>query len=73
VANIDARTLLRLRQPVLERLAPGGVLILTGLLIEDEPLVAREYEAAGLTLCGRSTEDDWLLLVAARGSTTGAR
>jgi ribosomal protein L11 methyltransferase len=64
VANIDARTLVSLCEPLGRRLARGGELILSGLLTEDEAIVAREYEAAGLGIGSRTTEGDWLLLTA---------
>ncbi|HTM20758.1 MAG TPA: 50S ribosomal protein L11 methyltransferase [Kofleriaceae bacterium] len=46
LANIQADVLALLRADLIGRLAPGGALILSGLLAEQAPEVAREFAAA---------------------------
>lgn len=51
-ANIQADILLSLRDAIVARVAPGGALVLSGLLHDQAPLVGEKYAAAGLTLVG---------------------
>lgn len=62
VANIDARTLQELALPLLTHLTPAGVLLLTGLLEEQEQEVLDGFLAQGARLEGRDQEGDWVLL-----------
>jgi ribosomal protein L11 methyltransferase len=62
LANIQADVLLGLAPALPARLAPGGHLILAGLLQSDAAAVADAYRAAGLTLEARRDEDEWAAL-----------
>ena len=48
VANLDLRTLGALAESLAARVAPGGTLLLAGILAEDAPAVERRYAALGL-------------------------
>ncbi|MFC0282843.1 50S ribosomal protein L11 methyltransferase [Camelimonas abortus] len=66
-ANILARPL-RLMAPSLARaVAPGGVLVLSGLLPRDVPGVLSAYRAQGLALWERRDRDGWSTLTLRRG------
>jgi ribosomal protein L11 methyltransferase len=58
VANIQADVLLPLRDGIAARVAPGGALVLSGLLADQAGPVAAEYEAAGLVTARIATLDD---------------
>lgn len=59
LANIQAHVLRELRADLVARLAPGGTLVLSGLLTPQAPAVAEEYVAAGLALDAiRASTDD---------------
>jgi ribosomal protein L11 methyltransferase len=62
VANIDRGTLLELSAELARRLLPGGVLFVTGLLVEDMPEVFEAYENEGLAAVASSIEGEWALL-----------
>lgn len=66
VANILARPLMLLSRDVIEALAPGGVLILSGLLTEQEAMVLGAYRMQGLSLRARRRRDGWSALVLSR-------
>lgn len=62
-ANILMRPLIRL-SPLLSRaVAPGGTLILSGLLCTQQPLVRLAYESRGLKLVSRLRREAWATLV----------
>ncbi|MEO8707058.1 MAG: 50S ribosomal protein L11 methyltransferase [Kofleriaceae bacterium] len=59
LANIQAHVLRELQPAILERLAPGGTLVLSGLLTPQAAPLAREFAAAGLTVLRiRASADD---------------
>ncbi|HKT54828.1 MAG TPA: 50S ribosomal protein L11 methyltransferase, partial [Caulobacteraceae bacterium] len=66
-ANILARPLTRLAQDITTALAPGGHVILSGLLRGQERFVRAAYLARGLRLERRIHRDAWATLVMARG------
>ena len=73
LANIQAHVLRALRDAIVLLLAPGGTLVLSGLLTPQAPAVADEYVAAGVTLVAiRPSPDDpaWssVVLTAAKPS-----
>lgn len=73
VANIDAPTLQSLAQSLCAHLAPGGNLLLTGLLEEQENEVRRTFSALSVPLDLREASGEWLLLgTALRGPAAGA-
>jgi ribosomal protein L11 methyltransferase len=47
VANIDLRVLKRMRWPLLQRVKPGGYLVLSGLLTEEEKALRKRYLDTG--------------------------
>lgn len=60
LANIQANVIGALAEPLVARVAPGGYLLLSGLLSHQvEPVAARVAEAGGLTISAiRLSEDD---------------
>jgi ribosomal protein L11 methyltransferase len=62
VANVDLSTLDRLAESLARRVAPGGVLLLTGFLEEDARALSRAYRALGFRASGRREEAGWVLL-----------
>jgi ribosomal protein L11 methyltransferase len=63
VANIIARVLAALAADMAAALAPGGMLISSGIIAEREDEVALAYAAAGLERIERRQEGDWVALV----------
>ncbi|MCU0572142.1 MAG: 50S ribosomal protein L11 methyltransferase [Syntrophobacteraceae bacterium] len=62
VANIQASPLMAMAQPLAEHLHPGGMLVLSGILIEQEPKVRATFELEGLALVERRIDGEWCLL-----------
>jgi ribosomal protein L11 methyltransferase len=62
-ANILALPLIELAPAIAAVLAPGGALILAGLLETQADAVAAAYRRHGLTLAGRITIGDWPTLL----------
>ncbi len=67
MANILARPLMRLSRDLASVLAPGGVMILSGLLASDVNQVASAYRQQGLTLRRRTLREGWATLVLQSG------
>jgi len=65
-ANILARPLVSLAQPIKAALKPGGIAILSGLLRHQERYVRAAYLARGLRLQRRIHRDAWATLVLRR-------
>jgi len=65
-ANILAGPLIGLAGDIERALAPGGRVILSGLLTEQEPGVRDAYEAVGLTVSRSEPIDGWETLVAVK-------
>ena len=61
-ANVDLATLDKLAESLAKRVAPGGILLLTGFLEEDARPLSRRYRALGFRACGRREESGWVLL-----------
>ncbi len=68
VANILANTLCELAPAIAAKVAPGGVVLLSGILSPQEGEVRAAYVAAGLTPLagGDRREGEWSLLALAR-------
>ena len=66
LANILARPLRQMAPDLAAGLAPGGVAILSGLMIEQEAGVLAAHRAQGLTLRRRYRRDGWSALILAR-------
>ena len=62
IANILAGPLIELAPAFVRALAPGGTVILAGLLDTQAEAVGRAYEALGLKLSDRGT-GEWPVLV----------
>lgn len=58
-ANLIADLLLAEQKRVLARLAPGGTLVLAGILRSQFEVIQRAYASAGLKLKARRTENEW--------------
>jgi ribosomal protein L11 methyltransferase len=65
MANIQADVLTGLAGDLAARLAPGGRLVLSGLLTPDAPGVLAAHEQAGLRLLARADEGEWAALLLA--------
>jgi ribosomal protein L11 methyltransferase len=63
LANILAEPLCRMAEDVRRHLAPGGRVVLSGLLTTQEREVQARYRAAGLTLVRRYRLAEWSTLV----------
>ncbi|WP_417491234.1 50S ribosomal protein L11 methyltransferase [Maricaulis sp.] len=66
-ANILAGPLVDLAPGIAKALAPGGRVILSGLLTEQESWVSEAYRAAGLDVRRQTPLEGWETLVAIRG------
>ncbi|WP_417497825.1 50S ribosomal protein L11 methyltransferase [Maricaulis sp.] len=66
-ANILAGPLVDLAPGIAKALAPGGRVILSGLLTEQESWVSAAYRAAGLDVRRQTPLEGWETLVATRG------
>ncbi|MFL5674961.1 MAG: 50S ribosomal protein L11 methyltransferase [Chloroflexota bacterium] len=68
LANLIAGVLVPLAGPLRDELRPGGRLLASGIFVDREAEVAAAFEAAGLSVTGRTAEGDWVALEAVRGS-----
>jgi ribosomal protein L11 methyltransferase len=68
LANILAEDLVRMAPELVARLNPGGMLILSGILIEKEDMVIDGYANSSMTLTEVSREGEWSCLVFTRTS-----
>jgi ribosomal protein L11 methyltransferase len=66
MANIQADVLQLLAPLLPAHLAPGGRLVLSGLLTSDATAVAAAYERAGLKVLQRYDEGEWAALLVGR-------
>jgi ribosomal protein L11 methyltransferase len=62
-ANILMRPLIRLAPKLVPAVAPGGALILSGLLRSQAPLVREAYASRGLVLARQIPREAWMTLV----------
>jgi ribosomal protein L11 methyltransferase len=63
LANILAEDLVRMATDLTARVAPGGYLILSGILVEREPYVIDGFASTGLTLVETAREGEWSCLL----------
>ena len=68
VANILLKPLQRMAAPLARRLAPGGRVVLSGLLSVDANAALAAYRAQGLALERRLKLEDWVTLVMKRSA-----
>ena len=73
IANILAGPLVELAPEFAGAVAPGGHVLLSGLLTTQEPAVRAAYARAGLRLAGRMTRSDWSILWLRRRRFGGVR
>jgi ribosomal protein L11 methyltransferase len=66
LANIQPDVLIPFAPSIEERLAAGGTVILSGILVEAAPPVVDAYRARGLRLDGERDEDGWRALLFVR-------
>jgi ribosomal protein L11 methyltransferase len=66
VANILAHILVELMSDLATAVAPGGQLILSGMIAEQEAEVTAAAMAQNLHVIGRHTQEDWVALVVGR-------
>lgn len=66
LANILARPLVKLAPGLAAALAPGGVAVLSGLLVKQEREVLSAYHAQGLRLVARWRREGWATLMLRR-------
>ncbi|MEJ2052154.1 MAG: 50S ribosomal protein L11 methyltransferase, partial [Calditrichota bacterium] len=62
LANINRNTLIRLIPILRQHLKQNGILIMSGILLTDEPDLAKVYED-GFNCQERLTENEWIALV----------
>jgi ribosomal protein L11 methyltransferase len=60
VANIQKDVLLKIRHELFDRIKNNGILILAGLLIEDEAEIRDEYEKLGFSILETETLGEWI-------------
>ena len=63
VANILAEENLRLADQLVDHLAPGGYLFLSGILKEKETLVCEGFASQPLELLNITQQDEWVCLI----------
>jgi ribosomal protein L11 methyltransferase len=63
VANIQAGPLVAMAGPLAGRINPGGFLVLSGVLVVQEPEVQTGYLETGLQFVERRSAGEWCLLV----------
>jgi ribosomal protein L11 methyltransferase len=73
LANILARPLERMARDVGRALAPGGIAVLSGLLVNQESGVLAAHRGARLRLKQRIVIDGWSTLVVGRGRSPSFR
>ena len=73
LANLQHQTLLPLLADFSSRLSRGGVLLLSGLLVQESESIGSALESCGLQCIETRTEEEWLTLAAAVTQTAGLR
>jgi len=72
LANINRNTILQNLVYIEQHLSTGGVVLLSGLLNDDQPQVIEEAKKHRLTLTGRLEKDGWICLELVKQSTREA-
>lgn len=65
-ANIYLGPLVEMQQPLTRYLAPGGTIILSGLLASQEATMRTAIQNAGLAVQARRVEEEWVALAVRR-------
>lgn len=63
LANIQKNVLLDLAEKIKEKIKSGGIVILSGLLLDDENEIVQKYESLNFKLIEKEIEDEWIGLV----------
>jgi ribosomal protein L11 methyltransferase len=63
VANIQRDILLQIKKEIRERIKKKGILILSGLLIQDKDEIQNAYEKLDFSLCETKIADEWISTV----------
>jgi ribosomal protein L11 methyltransferase len=71
LANLIASPLVRLAPALHDELAPGGILVASGIFVDRAPEVRAAFEAAGLAVRDTTSEGDWVALEAVRTDQGG--
>ena len=66
LANIEADVLVRLARDIAARVAAGGFLVLSGVLVPQKDRVTAAFEALGLRLVDAPEKGEWVALVLER-------
>jgi ribosomal protein L11 methyltransferase len=66
LANLIATLLVRLASQLHDELAPGGILVASGIFVDREDEVRDAFAVAGLAVAERVAEGDWVALEARR-------
>jgi len=69
-ANLQANPLIEMAHALSERLQPEGMLVLSGILVDQRESVRSAYEEAGLLFVERRSAGEWCLLVFQRKPST---
>lgn len=62
LANIQKNVLLAIRTAIAGRVKQGGIIALSGLLLQDETDIRKAYEEQGLDFLRKFTMDEWIAL-----------
>lgn len=62
LANINRNVLLADRDAYFAHLAPGGLILLSGMMDKDESMVDAHYRAVGLEFLARNSRNEWIML-----------
>jgi ribosomal protein L11 methyltransferase len=65
VANIIARVIAQLAVPLAQAVRAGGLLIASGVIADQAPMVEERLQQAGLRLVQRDVDGDWITLTLA--------
>jgi len=68
LANLLAPLLVRMATELCARVAPGGVLIVSGLLVEQQDEVVAAFSQAGMAVANRRSDGEWVALELRRPS-----
>lgn len=63
LANIQKNVLIDIAEKIKSKIANRGLVILSGLLIEDEKDICEKYSSLGFNLLEKEIEDEWIGLV----------
>jgi ribosomal protein L11 methyltransferase len=67
LANIIRKTILELIDPMLSKLAPSGIIILSGLLVSDREAIEQALTERSFAVISVLQENEWISMAARRG------